>query len=71
MPKSLHRFTFQIKYSRAFERRFEFTAHDAVNLAQGFPDFAGPELSLGDLGGVYLFECATCPGRPGAHRYDC
>lgn len=34
-------------------------------------EFAGPELSLGDLGGVYLFECVTCPGRPGAHRYDC
>lgn len=34
-------------------------------------DFAGPELSLGDLGGVYLFECVTCPGRPSVYRYDC
>ncbi|MFE9423065.1 DUF1963 domain-containing protein [Kitasatospora sp. NPDC006697] len=31
---------------------------------------AGPELCLGDLGGVYLFECRRCPGRPAVHRYD-
>nr|WP_255418998.1 DUF1963 domain-containing protein [Kitasatospora sp. CB02891] len=30
----------------------------------------GADLSLGDLGGVYLFECRTCPGRPFAHRFD-
>ncbi|MEU8927100.1 DUF1963 domain-containing protein [Kitasatospora sp. NPDC048545] len=30
----------------------------------------GADLSLGDLGGVYLFECRACPGRPFAHRYD-
>ncbi|MFD9691707.1 DUF1963 domain-containing protein [Kitasatospora sp. NPDC059088] len=30
----------------------------------------GAGLSLGDLGGVYLFECRTCPGRPFTHRYD-
>ncbi|MFJ1791103.1 hypothetical protein [Kitasatospora griseola] len=30
----------------------------------------GAGLSLGDLGGVYLFECRTCPGRPFAHRFD-
>ncbi|MFJ4188484.1 DUF1963 domain-containing protein [Kitasatospora sp. NPDC089509] len=30
----------------------------------------GPGLRLGDLGGVYLFECHGCPGRPFAHRYD-
>ncbi|MBD0695464.1 DUF1963 domain-containing protein [Streptomyces sp. CBMA123] len=27
-------------------------------------------VSLGGLGGVYLFECRSCPGRPFAHRYD-
>ncbi|MFC9326125.1 DUF1963 domain-containing protein [Kitasatospora sp. NPDC057015] len=30
----------------------------------------GPDLVLGDLGGVYLFECRTCPGRPSVHRFD-
>ncbi|WP_189800850.1 DUF1963 domain-containing protein [Streptomyces tanashiensis] len=33
--------------------------------------YEGPGLVLGDLGGVYLFECRTCPGRPFTHRYDC
>ncbi|MER7764539.1 DUF1963 domain-containing protein [Streptomyces sp. NPDC097619] len=33
--------------------------------------YSGPGLVLGDAGGVYFFECPTCPGRPGAHRYDC
>ncbi|WP_371637006.1 hypothetical protein OHB11_33555 [Streptomyces zaomyceticus] len=31
----------------------------------------GPGLVLGDLGGVYFFECHACPGRPFTHRYDC
>ncbi|MDX3070964.1 hypothetical protein ACIP98_14355 [Streptomyces sp. NPDC088354] len=30
----------------------------------------GPGLVLGDLGGVYFFECRTCPGLPFAHRFD-
>jgi hypothetical protein len=30
-----------------------------------------PELTIGDMGGVYLFECQRCPGRPFAYRYDC
>ncbi|MGW4893592.1 IS3 family transposase [Kitasatospora sp. NPDC004240] len=30
----------------------------------------GPELVLGDLGGVCLFECRTCPGRPFTERFD-
>ncbi|MFD0260959.1 DUF1963 domain-containing protein [Kitasatospora indigofera] len=33
--------------------------------------YQGPGLVLGDLGGVYLFECPDCPGRPFDHRYDC
>lgn len=28
-------------------------------------------MMFGDMGGVYLFECLTCPGRPVAHRVDC
>lgn len=32
--------------------------------------YEGPGLRLGDLGGVYLFECQICPGRPAAYRYD-
>lgn len=37
---------------------------------EGVP-YEGPGLVLGDLGGVYLFECHTCPGRPFTHRFDC
>ncbi|MEE1782085.1 DUF1963 domain-containing protein [Streptomyces sp. SP17BM10] len=29
----------------------------------------GAGLSLGDLDGIRLFECRSCPGRPFAHRY--
>ncbi|WP_420082128.1 DUF1963 domain-containing protein [Streptomyces sp. JL4002] len=28
-------------------------------------------LMLGDAGGVYLFECRRCPGRPVRDRFDC
>ena len=28
-------------------------------------------LMLGDAGGVYIFECLSCPGRPTSHRFDC
>ncbi|WP_331769827.1 DUF1963 domain-containing protein (plasmid) [Embleya sp. NBC_00888] len=28
-------------------------------------------LMLGDAGGVYIFECRACPGRPYAERFDC
>ncbi|MFB7909723.1 DUF1963 domain-containing protein [Kitasatospora sp. NPDC056076] len=30
-----------------------------------------PGLTIGDMGGVYLFECPECPGRPFAYRSDC
>ncbi|MEU6284137.1 DUF1963 domain-containing protein [Streptomyces sp. NPDC047028] len=30
-----------------------------------------PGLMLGDMGGIYLFECARCPDRPFAYRSDC
>ncbi|MEV7519367.1 DUF1963 domain-containing protein [Streptomyces sp. NPDC091371] len=29
-----------------------------------------PGLELGGAGGVYVFECRTCPGRPTAHYFD-
>lgn len=32
-------------------------------------DAAG--LMLGDAGGVYIFECPSCPGRPIGHWFDC
>ncbi|USY22955.1 DUF1963 domain-containing protein [Nocardiopsis exhalans] len=28
-------------------------------------------LMLGDMGGVYVFECRTCPDRPFTHHFDC
>lgn len=33
--------------------------------------YEGAGMMFGDMGGVYLFECPTCPGRPVAHRVDC
>lgn len=30
-----------------------------------------PGLMLGDMGGMYLFECPSCPDRPFAYRSDC
>ncbi|MFC0435675.1 GNAT family N-acetyltransferase [Kutzneria buriramensis] len=32
---------------------------------------SAPGLMLGDMGGVYLFECLTCPDRPFEQRFDC
>lgn len=28
-------------------------------------------LMLGDMGGVYVFECRSCPDRPFTHHFDC
>lgn len=30
-----------------------------------------PGLMLGDMGGIYLFECTSCSDRPFAYRSDC
>ncbi|MDJ0461429.1 DUF1963 domain-containing protein [Streptomyces sp. H27-C3] len=30
-----------------------------------------PGLMLGDMGGIYIFECLHCPDRPSAYRFDC
>ncbi|MFI9269663.1 DUF1963 domain-containing protein [Kitasatospora sp. NPDC052896] len=30
-----------------------------------------PGLMLGDMGGIYLFDCRRCPDRPYSHRSDC
>jgi hypothetical protein len=27
-------------------------------------------LMIGDVGGMYLFVCASCPDRPFAYRFD-
>ncbi|MFJ9854395.1 DUF1963 domain-containing protein [Streptomyces sp. NPDC101150] len=36
------------------------------------PDAHNPAgLCLGDAGGVYIFECRTCPERPIGHWFDC
>jgi GNAT superfamily N-acetyltransferase len=32
---------------------------------------SAPGLMLGDMGGIYLFECRTCPDRPYTQRFDC
>ncbi|MFI7273875.1 DUF1963 domain-containing protein [Streptomyces sp. NPDC049879] len=31
----------------------------------------GAGMMLGDVGGVYIFECRTCPARPTSHWFDC
>lgn len=55
----------------------ESTEADAVSrrawtpIEEGHTPYEGPGLALGDLGGVYLSECHTCPGCPFTHRYDC
>ena len=28
-------------------------------------------LMIGDRGGIYLFVCTSCPGRPLKYRFDC
>ncbi|MFL1375887.1 DUF1963 domain-containing protein [Nocardiopsis protaetiae] len=38
----------------------------------GFPPAMDPAgLMLGDAGSLQVFECRTCPGRPGAFGFDC
>ncbi|MEU4097087.1 hypothetical protein [Streptomyces sp. NPDC026673] len=44
---------------------WESPADDAVM------DAIGPDMVMGDCGGVYVFLCRQCPGLPYAHRYDC
>ncbi|MCU4747044.1 MULTISPECIES: hypothetical protein [Streptomyces] len=39
--------------------------------AEDIVDTIGPELMLGDMGGVYIFLCRRCPDLPYAHRFDC
>ncbi|MFC7303856.1 hypothetical protein ACFQVC_06460 [Streptomyces monticola] len=34
-------------------------------------DSLGPDMHLGDEGGIYLFLCRACPELPYAHRFDC
>lgn len=34
-------------------------------------DAIGPEMDLGDGGGIYLFLCRRCPELPYTHRFDC
>jgi hypothetical protein len=34
-------------------------------------DSIGHGMDMGDLGGIYLFVCPTCPDLPYTHRYDC
>ncbi|MEU6847286.1 hypothetical protein ABZ930_35990 [Streptomyces sp. NPDC046716] len=31
----------------------------------------GPDLEIGDAGGMYVFLCRQCPDLPYTHRYDC
>ncbi|MFJ8042258.1 DUF1963 domain-containing protein [Kitasatospora sp. NPDC096147] len=48
----------------------EYPLNPAWGPAGEDPATVGPELRLGGLGGVYLFECHRCPGRPFDHRFD-
>ncbi|TJZ54251.1 DUF1963 domain-containing protein [Streptomyces piniterrae] len=55
----------------------ESTEADAVSRLTWTPiedqdvEYEDAALMLGDMGGVYLFECRTCPGRPYKDRFDC
>ncbi|MGW3248113.1 hypothetical protein [Streptomyces sp. NPDC001070] len=44
---------------------WESPADDAV------VDAIGPDMVMGDAGGIYVFLCRQCPDLPYAHRYDC
>ncbi|MER5639444.1 DUF1963 domain-containing protein [Kitasatospora sp. NPDC002227] len=48
--------------------------HDSDHIWTPYEDgtshIEGPRLRLGDYGGVYLFECHTCPDRPFTDRFD-
>lgn len=46
----------------------------SVDGQESYPDRSVSEaagLMLGDVGGVYIFECQSCPDRPYSHRFDC
>ncbi|REK89392.1 hypothetical protein DY245_16235 [Streptomyces inhibens] len=34
-------------------------------------DTLGPDMDMGDAGGIYIFLCCQCPDLPYAHRFDC
>lgn len=38
---------------------------------EGLAAHAAAGLMLGDAGGVYIFECQSCPDRPIGHWFDC
>ncbi|CAL9428328.1 hypothetical protein SUDANB171_01990 [Streptomyces sp. enrichment culture] len=38
--------------------------------AEDIVDTIGPDLMIGDMGGVYMFLCRRCPDLPYAHRFD-
>ncbi|MDA2808258.1 hypothetical protein [Nocardiopsis suaedae] len=40
-----------------------------IEPASSAQDAAG--VMLGDVGGLYIFECRTCPDRPIEYRFDC
>ncbi|NUU25043.1 MAG: hypothetical protein HOV68_26600 [Streptomycetaceae bacterium] len=33
--------------------------------------YSPTSLCIGDMGGMYLFICRSCPGTPWAYRFDC
>ncbi|MFI2506472.1 DUF1963 domain-containing protein [Streptomyces sp. NPDC018972] len=44
---------------------------DTFRCEQGLAAHHAAGLMLGDAGGVYVFECRSCPDRPIGHWFDC
>ncbi|GAA4260136.1 hypothetical protein [Dactylosporangium darangshiense] len=68
------------EFSNGYERRW-ITVEDRPAMA-GWGFDAAPDhpwrrlqnpagIMLGDAGGIYLFVCLACPGRPYEYRFDC
>ena len=53
------------------EDRAVVDGEDTSRSGQGLAAQDAAGLMLGDAGGVYIFECRSCPDRPIEHRFDC
>ncbi len=53
------------------EDRAVVDGEEAPRPGRGRPVREAAGLMLGDAGGVYVFECRSCPGRPVGHWFDC
>lgn len=53
------------------EDRAVIDGEESFRSEQGYAAQKAAGLMLGDAGGVYIFECRSCPDRPIGHWFDC